>query len=286
MGYYQKIRHIPILSREREFELATRARAGDTSARTELYEHNLRLVVSVAQRYEHRREMDDLIQAGNTGLSRAIDKYNPCRGVKFSVYAVWWIRQAIGRSLYNEGMTIRIPVHVNEAINRVLRGRSEYIQTHGHNPTPAELASFLNEQIKYPNDRVNGTAKKPHNYKPAEIEKVLEVGRLRYVDSLDMPVGEDGDTLGQLITDEAAGADELIFKDGLTKKVQASIKQLTDQEGKVIKRRFGFNGEEPETLEAIGKSVGLTRERVRQIEAAALRKLRGSLQQVYEPSLQ
>ena len=285
MGYYKEIRQIPVLSLEGELELAIRARAGDASARTELYEHNLRLVVEVARRYyRYRGRMDDLVEAGNTGLSRAIDKYDPYKGCKFSTYAVWWIRRAIGNSLYNEGTTIRIPVKMNETINRVLRGRWEYVQAHECDPTPAELASFLNRQVNDSPKGVN-TAKKPHIYTPAEVGKILEYSRLRHVTSLDLPVTEGGNTLGELIADKVADPDEIIFKGGLIKKVQASIDRLTDQEKMVLNRRFGLNGTEPETLEKIGKDVGLTRERIRQIEAATLRKLRGHLQEVYESTL-
>ncbi|HEU4371074.1 MAG TPA: sigma-70 family RNA polymerase sigma factor [Methylomirabilota bacterium] len=256
--YLGEIARIPLLTREEELELARRARAGDDRAKHRLVEANLRLAVQVARRYLNRGlPLPDLIEEGNIGLLRAADKFEPERGLRFSTYAVWWIRQAVARALANQARTIRLPVHVELLLGRYKREHQKLTQTLGRPPTAGELAQAM------------GTTEE----QVAELEEL----RLRPV-SLDAPVGEDARRVVDTIADESADpADALTRLFQARADLAAVLDDLAPNERTVLRRRFGLDGREPETLEAIGRRLDYSRERIRQIESAGLRKLRALL---------
>jgi RNA polymerase primary sigma factor len=255
--YLSEIARIPLLSREEEQALARRFRAGDESAKARLIEANLRLVVQVARRYFNRGlPLPDLIEEGNLGLIRAVEKFDPERGLRFSTYATWWIRHAISRALANQARIIRLPVHVEMLLGRYAKEQQRLTQTLGRPPSPAELAEAL------------GTT----------VDQVEELEELRQQPlSLDAPVTEHGrvaDVVADPEADPSAGLTRLFRERG---DLVSVLDDLAENERKVLRGRFGLDGEDPRTLDAIGQRLGLTRERVRQIEAAALRKLRALL---------
>jgi RNA polymerase sigma factor (sigma-70 family) len=253
--YLREIARIPLLTREEELDLARRAGAGDAAAKQRLTEANLRLVVQVARRYLHRGlPLPDLIEEGNIGLLRAVDKFEPERGLRFSTYAVWWIRQAVARALANQARTIRLPVHVEMLLGRYKREHQRLTQTLRRAPTAPELAQAL------------GTNEEQVN----ELEEL----RLQPV-SLDAPVGDDDRRVIDTIADESADpADVLTRLFQARGDLTAVLDDLAPNERTVLRRRFGLDGDEPETLETIGRRLDYSRERIRQIEAAGLRKLR------------
>ena len=256
--YLREIARIPLLTREQEAELAGRIRAGEEAAKERLIEANLRLVVQVARRYINRGlPLPDLIEEGNIGLLRAVEKFEPERGTRFATYATWWIRQAVARALANQARTIRLPVHVEMLLGRYKRERERLTQTLNRVPTAGELAQAL------------GTSEE----QIGELEEL----RLQPV-SLDAPLGADSRRVGDILVDEAAdpaAALTRLFHERAD--LVAVLDDLAPNERTVLRRRFGLDGDEPETLEAIGRRLDYSRERVRQIEAAALRKLRALL---------
>ena len=255
-AYLKEIGSVPLLSAEEETALAAAARAGDAAARRRLCEANLRLVVSVAKRYAGRGlPFLDLIQEGNLGLMKAAEKFEPERGFKFSTYATWWIRQAITRAIADQGRTIRIPVHLVESINRVRRTSVELLRQTGHEPTPAEIAARL-------------------GIPPERVGQLLQLAQEPL--SLEAPVGEEEDArVGDFVPDDTAGipADEA-GRQLLHRELTSVLSSLTEREQRVLTLRFGLEDGRPRTLEELGQEFSVTRERVRQIEAKALRKLR------------
>jgi RNA polymerase sigma factor (sigma-70 family) len=254
--YLQEISRVKLLTPEEEQDLARRVQAGDTEAQKRLAEANLRLVVRIARRYLHRGlSLLDLIEEGNVGLLHAARKFRPDRGTRFSTYATWWIRQAVVRALANQARTIRLPVHVELLLSQYMKQRNVLTQRLGRPPTLEEVAAVMN--------------------RPAGELEQLESLRQHPV-SLDKPIGEDGKgNLGETVEDPNAAADS-----GLATMLRARadlagvLQDLPDRERTVVTLRFGLGGEEPLTLERIGQRLGLTRERVRQIEGAALQHLR------------
>jgi RNA polymerase sigma factor (sigma-70 family) len=254
--YLQEIARVKLLTPEEEQDLARRVQAGDAEAEKRLVEANLRLVVRIARRYLHRGlSLLDLIEEGNVGLLHAARKFQPNRGTRFSTYATWWIRQAVVRALANQARTIRLPVHVELLLSQYMKQRNLLTQRLGRAPTLEEVAAVMN--------------------RPAGELEQLESLRQHPV-SLDKPTGEDGKgSLGDTVEDPSAAAGS-----GLAAMLRARadlagvLQDLPDRERTVVTLRFGLAGEEPMTLERIGQRLGLTRERVRQIEGAALRQLR------------
>ena len=255
-AYLKEIGQVPLLSAEEEQTLARAARAGDADARRRLSEANLRLVVSVAKRYAGRGlPFLDLIQEGNLGLMKAAEKFEPDRGFKFSTYATWWIRQSITRAIADQGRTIRIPVHLVESINRVKKTTGELLRKNGREPTAEEIAVRLDME-------------------PDRVRELLQLSQ--EPNSLETPVGEEEDAhLEDFIQDEDAGVpvDEA-GRQLLRRELLHVLKSLTPREERVITLRFGLEDGRARTLEELGKEFNVTRERVRQIEAKALRKLR------------
>ena len=255
-AYLKEIGQVPLLSAEEEQTLARAARAGDADARRRLSEANLRLVVSVAKRYAGRGlPFLDLIQEGNLGLMKAAEKFEPDRGFKFSTYATWWIRQSITRAIADQGRTIRIPVHLVEHINRVRKTAGELLRKNGREPTAEEIAVRLEME-------------------PDRVGELLQLAQEPV--SLETPVGEEEDAhLEDFIQDEEAGipVDEA-GRQLLRRELMSVLKSLTPREERVITLRFGLDDGQPRTLEELGKEFNVTRERIRQIEAKALRKLR------------
>lgn len=255
-AYLKEIGQVPLLSAEEEQTLARAARAEDVDARRRLSEANLRLVVSVAKRYAGRGlPFLDLIQEGNLGLMKAAEKFEPDRGFKFSTYATWWIRQSITRAIADQGRTIRIPVHLVEHINRVRKTAGELLRKNGREPTAEEIAVRLEME-------------------PDRVRELLQLAQEPV--SLETPVGEEEDAhLEDFIQDEEAGVpvDEA-GRQLLRRELMSVLKSLTPREERVITLRFGLDDGRPRTLEELGKEFNVTRERIRQIEAKALRKLR------------
>ena len=254
--YLKEIGRVPLLTAEEEIELATRMAQGDKDARKRLSEANLRLVVSIAKRYVGRgMQFLDLIQEGNLGLIKAVEKFDYTKGYKFSTYATWWIRQAITRSIADQARTIRIPVHMVETITKVKKVSSQLLHENGHEPTPQEIA-----------DRLGIT-----------VDRVREILRISQDPvSLETPIGEEEDShLGDFIPDEDAPAPaEAASRTLLKEQLSEILGTLTPREEKVLRLRFGLEDGRPRTLEEVGKEFDVTRERIRQIEAKALRKLR------------
>ncbi len=254
--YLKEIGNVPLLTTEQEVELAKRVEAGDEEAKKQLTEANLRLVVSIAKKYVGRgMPFLDLIQEGNMGLMKAVDKFDYTKGYKFSTYATWWIRQAITRGIADTGRTIRVPVHMVETINKTLRMTRILLQELGREPTPEEVAERLNVSV-------------------SRVREVLKISRDPV--SLDTPIGEEDDShLGDFIEDDSAlsPADSAAFS-MLRAELATALESLTDRERQVVKLRFGLEDGRARTLEEVGKEFNVTRERIRQIEAKALRKLR------------
>ena len=254
--YLKEIGKVSLLSADEEIELAKRREKGDEAAKTRLAEANLRLVVSIAKRYVGRGMLFlDLIQEGNLGLIKAVEKFDYRKGYKFSTYATWWIRQAITRAIADQARTIRIPVHMVETINKLIRVSRQLLQELGREPTPEEIA----EEMDMPVDRVR------------EILKISQEPV-----SLETPIGEEEDShLGDFIQDDnvPVPADAAAFT-LLKEQLVEVLSTLTDREQKVLRLRFGLDDGRARTLEEVGKEFNVTRERIRQIEAKALRKLR------------
>ena len=257
--YLREIGKIPLLTAEEELDLAQKAAKGNKKAKDKMVEANMRLVVSIAKRYSGRGlDFLDLIQEGNTGLLRAVEKFDPEKGFKFSTYATWWIRQAITRAIADQARTIRIPVHMVETINKVLRASRKLSAELNREPTIEEIAKEMD----------------------MDIEKVDYVMRIKQdIASLDASVGKDGDdedsVLGDFVEDEDRISPEDSAANQMLKEQLADIiSTLSDREQKIIKLRFGIGGGKPHTLEEVGAEFSVTRERIRQIEAKALSKLR------------
>jgi RNA polymerase primary sigma factor len=253
-AYLRKLQRIPLLSREEEVELATRAQAGDQRALEKLIESNLRYVVSVARRYlGYGLSLADLINEGNIGLIQAAKRFDPTRGVKFITYAVWWIRQAITHALAGQGGVVALPVRQLEKLRKVLEGYRRYTQQIGVEPSSEELAKEL-------------------DLPPNEVETILHVYRHF---SLDAPIGEEGETsfADVLPSATAPSGEEAYINATLTQEIQELLSQLPEREEQILRLRFGID-DEPKTLEEIGGMLGLTRERVRQIEKRAKDRLR------------
>lgn len=254
--YLKEIGKVPLLSAEEEIELAKRMEQGDEYAKKKLCEANLRLVVSIAKRYVGRGMLFlDLIQEGNIGLIKAVDKFDWRKGYKFSTYATWWIRQAITRSIADQARTIRIPVHMVETINKLMRIQRQLLQEYGRDVKPEEIAKEMD----------------------LTVEKVREILKIAQEPvSLETPIGEEEDShLGDFIEDDkiASPSDAATFS-MLKEQLMEVLGTLTDREQKVLKLRFGLEDGRARTLEEVGKEFDVTRERIRQIEAKALRKLR------------
>ena len=254
--YLKEIGKIPLLSSEEEIELAKRMEEGDEEAKKQLSEANLRLTVSIAKRYSGRgMQFLDLIQEGNLGLIKAVEKFDYRKGYKFSTYATWWIRQAITRAIADQARTIRIPVHMVETMNRVNRTSRRLLQEYGREPTPEEVAKVMN----------------------LPVERVLEISKISQEPvSLETPIGEEEDShLGDFIQDEhiPIPADEAAHT-LLREQLEMVMDTLSEREQKVLALRFGLEDGKPHTLEEVGREFQVTRERIRQIEAKALRKLR------------
>ena len=254
--YLREIGKIPLLSYEKELELAKRILENDEEAKQELAEANLRLVVSIAKKYVGRGMLFlDLIQEGNMGLIKAVEKFDYTKGFKFSTYATWWIRQAITRAIADQARTIRIPVHMVETINKLIRTSRNLLQQMGREPTPEEIA----KEMEIP------------------VEKVVEIQKIAQDPvSLETPIGEEEDShLGDFIQDEDSPAPHDAASYTLLKEqLEEVMNTLTPREAKVLKLRFGLEDGKSRTLEEVGKEFNVTRERIRQIEAKALRKLR------------
>lgn len=258
--YLREIGKIPLLNAEEELALAQKVVAGDKKAKDKMAEANMRLVVSIAKRYSGRGlDFLDLIQEGNTGLLRAVEKFDPDKGFKFSTYATWWIRQAITRAIADQARTIRIPVHMVETINKLLRTQRRMTQELNREPSIEELAKELEME-------------------PEKVEYVIKIKQ--DITSLDAGVGRDGDgddesVLGDFIEDEDGKTPETSATEQLLKEqVQSVLSTLSDREQKIIKMRFGLENGKSHTLEEVGQEFAVTRERIRQIEAKALAKLR------------
>ncbi len=254
--YLKEIGRVPLLTPEEETALAMRIIEGDEAAKKRLSEANLRLVVSIAKRYVGRgMQFLDLIQEGNLGLIKAVEKFDYTKGFKFSTYATWWIRQAITRAIADQARTIRIPVHMVETINKVKKISSQLLHKNGHEPTAEEIADELG----------------------MPVDKVREIMRVAQEPvSLETPIGEEEDShLGDFIPDDDAPAPADAASHTLLKEqLEEVLSSLTDREAKVLRLRFGLEDGRPRTLEEVGKEFDVTRERIRQIEAKALRKLR------------
>ncbi len=254
--YLKEIGKVPLLTGEYEAELAARIANGDETAKTQLIEANLRLVVSIAKRYVGKGMFFlDLIQEGNLGLMKAVDKFDYSKGYKFSTYATWWIRQAITRAIADQARTIRIPVHMVETIHKLSRIQRQLLQEQGHEPTAEEIAKEM-------------------NLSPEKVREIMKIAQDPV--SLETPIGEEEDShLGDFIPDEdsPAPSDAASFK-LLQEQLAEVLHTLTNREEQVLRLRFGLEDGRPRTLEEVGKAFDITRERIRQIEAKALRKLR------------
>ena len=254
--YLREIGRIPLLTRDQEIDLAQRTDAGELKAKEKLTSSNLRLVVSIAKKYIGRgMSFLDLIQEGNKGLIRAVEKYNWKKGFKFSTYATWWIRQAITRAIADQARTIRIPVHMVETINKLIRISRKLMQQLGREPLPEEIAEVM-------------------EITPDKVREILKISQK--TTSLETPIGDDEDSyLGDFIEDtKQASPYELTSQRLLRENIEEVLSALSERESKVLEMRFGLRGAKPMTLEEVGREFGVTRERIRQIEAKALRKLK------------
>jgi RNA polymerase primary sigma factor len=254
--YLKEIGRVPLLSAQEEIELAKRIEQGDEEAKRRLAEANLRLVVSIAKRYVGRGMLFlDLIQEGNMGLIKAVEKFDYEKGYKFSTYATWWIRQAITRAIADQARTIRIPVHMVETINKLIRVQRQLLQDFGREPTPEEVAEEM-------------------ELTPEKVREILKIAQEPV--SLETPIGEEDDShLGDFIEDqEALAPSDAAAYELLKEQLEDVLDTLTDREENVLRLRFGLDDGRTRTLEEVGKVFGVTRERIRQIEAKALRKLR------------
>ncbi|TDJ63470.1 MAG: RNA polymerase sigma factor RpoS [Proteobacteria bacterium] len=254
--YLKEIGFSPLLSAEEEVYYSRRAQKGDEDSRKRMIESNLRLVVKIARRYMNRGlALLDLIEEGNLGLMRAVEKFDPERGFRFSTYATWWIRQTIERGIMNQTRTIRLPVHVLKEINIYQRAARHLSQKLDHDPTPEEVADLLD--------------------KPIEDVKAM-LGLTERVSSVDAPLDEDPDrSLLDAITDEQTqDPEKVLHREDLQLQIEAWLGELNDKQREVVERRFGLNSRETSTLEEVGADIGVTRERVRQIQVEALRRLR------------
>ncbi|HMM61988.1 MAG TPA: RNA polymerase sigma factor RpoD [Candidatus Saccharibacteria bacterium] len=257
--YLREIGKIPLLNAEEELALAQRVVAGEKKAKDKMAEANMRLVVSIAKRYSGRGlDFLDLIQEGNTGLLRAVEKFDPDKGFKFSTYATWWIRQAITRAIADQARTIRIPVHMVETINKLLRTQRRMTQELNREPTIEELGKELEME-------------------PDKVEYVIKIKQ--DITSLDAGVGRDGDDEDSILLDfiedeDSTTPEESAASQLLKEQVQSVLSSLSDREQKIVKMRFGLENGKSHTLEEVGQEFAVTRERIRQIEAKALAKLR------------
>jgi len=254
--YLREIGKIPLLTNEEEVKLAKRIEKGDIWAKKRLAEANLRLVVSIAKKYIGRGlSLLDLIQEGNTGLMRAVDKFDYRKGFKFSTYATWWIRQAITRAIADQARTIRIPVHMIETINKLIRVQRQLVQDLGREPTPEEISQEMGMDLD-------------------KVEHIIKISQETV--SLEAPVGEEEDSrLGDFIEDtKHASPEEATSQQLLKDKIQEFLSNLQPREQKILKMRFGLDDGRTHTLEEVGREFGVTRERIRQIEAKALSKLK------------
>ncbi len=254
--YLKEIGFSPLLSAEEEVYYSRRAQKGDEDSRKRMIESNLRLVVKIARRYMNRGlALLDLIEEGNLGLMRAVEKFDPERGFRFSTYATWWIRQTIERGIMNQTRTIRLPVHVLKEINIYQRAARHLSQKLDHDPTPEEVADLLDKPIE-------------------DVKGML--GLTERVSSVDAPLDDDPDrSLLDAITDEQTqDPEKLLHREDLQLQIETWLGELNDKQREVVERRFGLNSRETSTLEEVGADIGVTRERVRQIQVEALRRLR------------
>lgn len=258
--YLSEIGFSPLLTAEEEVYFSRKSRKGDESARKRMIESNLRLVVKIARRYMNRGlALLDLIEEGNLGLIRAVEKFDPEKGFRFSTYATWWIRQTIERALMNQTRTVRLPIHVVKEINIYLRAARKLSQTLDREPSPEDVAEMLDKPIE-------------------DVERML--GLNERVTSVDMPTGHDSDkSLLDTIPDEQNTDPSLLLQNSdVQRHIDTWLSQLTDKQCAVVERRFGLHGREVATLEEIGNELGVTRERVRQIQIEAIRRLRQILE--------
>lgn len=258
--YLKEIGYAPLLKAEEEVYYARLIAKGDEAARKKMIESNLRLVVKISRRYVNRGlSLLDIIEEGNLGLMRAVEKFDPELGFRFSTYATWWIRQSAERALMNQTRTIRLPIHVVKELNVYLKASRKLAQELEHDPTAEEIADSMDKEV-------------------SDVSRMLRLNER--VSSVDVPVGKDGDrTLVELLADEHPNdPEELVEGDDLISSIEACLSELSDKQREVIARRFGLRGYDVSTLEDVGKEIGLTRERVRQIQVEALKRLRDILQ--------
>src|SRR5690554_1280331 len=259
--YLNEIGFSPLLTPEEEVHFARLAQKGDPAGRKRMIESNLRLVVKIARRYVNRGlALLDLIEEGNLGLIRAVEKFDPERGFRFSTYATWWIRQTIERAIMNQTRTIRLPIHVVKELNTYLRAARELTQKLDHEPSPEEIAQLLDRPVE-------------------DVKRML--GLNERVASVDVPLGADSDkTLLDTLPDDMAGdPDDLLQEEDLNASIDNWLSELSEKQREVVTRRFGLRGHESSTLEEVGREIGLTRERVRQIQVEALKRLRDIFEQ-------
>ncbi len=267
--YMREISRTPLLTREEERDLGLKALNGDPAARDRMIRSNLRLVVKIAKDYSnYGLPLADLIAEGNVGLMKAVERFHPDKGAKFSTYGAWWIKQCIKRALANQGKTIRMPVHAIEKVSKLRRVHTQLFEELGREPTIEEIAAEA-------------------DIDPAKAAMLLEAA-IRPV-SLDAPVGQDGDgaSHGELIADVSATApDHELFHQDLLDRLDQLMEPLDKRERNIIIKRFGLNGTRSRTLEQVGKEFGVTRERIRQLQNVAIAKMRQSLQRMEDPSVQ
>ena len=259
--YLNEIGFSPLLTPEEEVHFARLAQKGDPAGRKRMIESNLRLVVKIARRYVNRGlALLDLIEEGNLGLIRAVEKFDPERGFRFSTYATWWIRQTIERAIMNQTRTIRLPIHVVKELNIYLRAARELTQKLDHEPSPEEIADLLDRPV-------------------ADVKRML--GLNERVGSVDVPLGADSDkTLLETLPDDMAGdPSDLLQEQDINTSIDNWLSELSEKQREVVTRRFGLRGHESSTLEQVGREIGLTRERVRQIQVEALKRLRDIFEQ-------